>query len=170
MTHFIHPNELTDLAAQAVYLLQQAGAEIANQMPIIKGVNDDPDVLAELFAQLSFIGVVPYYIFQCRPAVGNKAYIVGIEQGYEITEKAKARVSGLAKRARFVMSHSSGKIEIVGKTQKFVYFKYHRAATDEDSGRFLIFKSNPEAYWFDDYDEIVQGYPVNMPYRSYGPE
>jgi hypothetical protein len=68
------------------------------------------------------------------------------------------------------MSHSSGKIEIVGKTEKFVYFKYHRAANDTDSGRFLVFKSNPEAYWLDDYDELVQACPIDLPYCSHGAE
>jgi lysine 2,3-aminomutase len=170
MTHFIHPRELTDLAIKAVGLLQEAGSLIANQMPLIKGVNDNPEVMAELLAKLSFIGAVPYYIFQCRPALGNKAYTVPIEQGYEIVEQAKALVSGLAKRARFVMSHSTGKIEVVGRTENFVYFKYHRAADDTDSGRFLVWGSNPDAYWLDDYREMIQEYPIDLPYRSYGPQ
>jgi KamA family protein len=170
MTHFIHPRELTELAIKAVGMLQKAGAIIANQMPLIRGINDKPEVLAELLAKLSFIGAVPYYIFQCRPALGNKAYTIPIEQGYEIVEQAKALVSGLAKRVRFVMSHSTGKIEIVGKTENFVYFKYHRAAEDAASGRFLAWESNPDAYWLDDYTEMIQDYPVELPYRSYGPQ
>lgn len=170
MTHFTHPRELTDVAVKAVGLLQKAGAIIANQMPLIKGVNDEPEVLAELLAKLSFIGAVPYYIFQCRPSLGNKPYTVPVEQGYEIVEQAKALVSGLAKRVRFVMSHSSGKIEIVGRTEDLVYFKYHRAAEDADSGRFLSLGSNPDAYWLDDYTEMIQDYPIDLPYRSYGPE
>lgn len=156
MTHFVHPRELTDAAVESVELLQKAGATIANQTPLIRGLNDNPEVLAELLDKLSFIGVVPYYIFQCRPAVGNKGYTVPIEEGYEIVERAKSRVSGLAKRARYTMSHSTGKIEIVGKTEDMVYFKYHRAANDEDSGRFMAFASNPNACWLDDYSEAVQ--------------
>jgi KamA family protein len=170
MTHFIHPRELTDLAAKAVGLLQKAGAIVANQMPLIRGINDNPEVMAELLAKLSFIGAIPYYIFQCRPALGNKAYTIPIEQGYEIVERAKALVSGLAKRVRFVMSHSTGKMEIIGRTENFVYFKYHRAAEDADSGRFLALVSNPEAYWFDDYTEVIRDYPIGLPYRSYGPQ
>ncbi len=167
MTHFVHPRELTDLAVEAVDLLQKAGAMIANQTPLTRGVNADPEVLAELLARLSFIGAVPYYIFQCRPALGNRAYTVPIEEGYEIVEQAKSRVSGLAKRVRYAMSHSSGKIEIVGKTEDFVYFKYHRAANDADSGRYLAFRSNPNACWFDDYDEPAQNCPINLPEGLY---
>ena len=170
MTHFVHPRELTDVAIKAVNMLQRAGAILTNQMPLIRDVNTDPEILAELLAKLSFIGVVPYYIFQCRPALGNKAYTVPIEEGYEIIEQAKALVSGLAKRARFVMSHSTGKVEIVGKTEDYVYFKYHRAADDVESGRFLVFANNPYAYWLDDYDEMIADYPVELPYRYYGPE
>ncbi len=170
MTHFVHPRELTDLAVSGIDLLQRAGAIIANQAPLIRGVNATPEVLAELLAGLSFIGAVSCYIFQCRPALGNKAYTIPIEEGYEIVEQAKSQVSGLAKRFRYVMSHSSGKIEIIGKTKGRIYFKYHRAADDADSGRFLVFKCNPNAYWFDDYEEVVRDYPISLPYRSYGPE
>ena len=170
MTHFVHPRELTDPAIRAVGVLQKAGAITANQTPLIRGINDKPEDLAELLANLSFIGDVPYYIFQCRPAMGNKAFTVPIEEGYEIVERAKALVSGLAKRVRFVMSHSSGKIEIIGCSNGFVYFKYHRAADDSDSGRFLVLRSNPEACWLDDYDEMIADYPAELPYRSYGPQ
>jgi lysine 2,3-aminomutase len=170
MTHFVHPRELTEPAVKAVHLLQKAGAMTANQTPLIRGLNDNPQVLAELLGKLSYIGAVPYYIFQCRPSLGNKPYTVPIEEGYRIVEQAKALVSGLAKRLRFVMSHSTGKIEIVGLTEQRVYFKYHRAADDTDSGRFLVLKRNPNAYWLDDYDEIIRDYAVDLPYRSYGPE
>lgn len=170
MTHFVHPRELTEPAVEGVGLLQKAGALVANQTPLIRGINDDPQVLGDLLGKLSFIGAVPYYIFQCRPAIGNRAYTVPIEEGYKIVEQAKALVSGLAKRARFVMSHSTGKIEIVGMTRGRVYFKYHRAADDADSGRFFIVKRNPNAYWLDDYDEAIRDYAINLPYRAYGPD
>jgi KamA family protein len=170
MTHFIHPRELTDVAVEAVDALQKAGAITANQTPLIRGVNDDPETLATLLARLSFMGAVPYYIFQCRPAVGNRAYTVPIEAGCEIVEQARSRVSGLAKRLRFVMSHATGKIEILGKLSDRVYFRYHRAANDADSGRMLAFASNPQACWLDDYEEVTREHPANLPYRSHGPE
>lgn len=170
MTHFIHPRELTDAAVEAITLLQKAGAITANQAPLLRGINDDPEVLAELLRKLSFVGNAPYYIFQCRPAVGNRMYTVPIEEGYEIVEQAKARVSGLAKRVRYAMSHSSGKIEILGKTAGRVYLKYHRAADDNDNGRILAFQSNPDARWLDDYEEAASEYPTTLPYRSCGPE
>lgn len=170
MTHFCHPRELTKPALQAVHLLQKAGVIVCNQWPLIRGVNDKPDTLAALMQKCSFAGIVPYYLFQCRPALGNHAYTVPIEEGYDILGQAKAMVSGLSKRLRFVMSHSTGKLEIIGKTGEYVYFKYHRAAEDRDSGRILICRSNPKACWLDDYEEVMHDYPADQPYHLYGPE
>ena len=163
ITHFSHPREFTDVALKGITLLQKAGAVLTNQCPLIRGVNDDPQVLARLIDKASFAGVAPYYIFQCRPALGNHAYTIPIEQAYTIVEQAKAQVSGLAKRCKYVMSHSTGKIEIVGKTNEHVFFKYHRAADDADSGKFMVYKSNPQACWLDDYTELVEEGPIDVP-------
>lgn len=165
MTHFVHPRELTKAAIKSIQLLRKAGAVIANQAPLIRGVNDHPKVLAKLFRSLSRVGAAPYYLFQCRPALSNKAYTVPIEEGYKIFEEAMSKVSGLAKRTRFVMSHSSGKMEILGLTEDTIYFRYHRAACDEDSGRLMAFRRNPDACWFDDYDEVIQDSHINIPYE-----
>jgi len=170
MTHFNHPAEFSQPSREAVSKLIKAGAVLCNQTPLIRGVNDNPVVLSQLFKELSFMGIAPYYVFQCRPTIGNKAYAVPIEEGYKIFEQARMNCSGLAKRARFVISHSSGKIEIVGKDSEHIYFKYHRSAQPEDSAKFMVFKSNPQAYWFDDYQEVVKEYPLENPFRVSGPE
>lgn len=165
MAHFNHPRELTPEAKQAMGMLSRAGVVTVNQTPLIKGVNDDPKVLAELFNELSYSGVPPYYLFQCRPTAGNKMFSVPVERGIEIFEQARGLCSGLAKRAKFVMSHSTGKIEILGKTEDLVYFRYHRAAKYEEKGKFMVFASNPDAHWFDDYSEVVDDYAIENPYR-----
>jgi lysine 2,3-aminomutase len=175
MAHFDHPRELTPEAIRGMELMHDAGAIIVNQTPLTRGINSDPVVLADLFRKLSFIGIPPYYVFQCRPTLGNRHFELPVEEAYEIFERARTACSGLAKRARFVMSHASGKIEVVGKTEGAVYFKYHQAADPADRGRFMVFRSNPEAYWFDDYTEMIddfglaggegEDFPFNSPGR-----
>ena len=160
MAHFNHPRELTSQAIEGLKALMDSGVTLVNQTPMVKGVNDDPDVLAELFSKLSFIGVPPYYVFLCRPTLGNEAYSVPVEKGYEIFEKSRIRCSGLAKRARLVMSHESGKIEVVGMTDDQIFFKYARAANSEDNARFLAFYRNPDANWFDDYEEANEEFSL----------
>lgn len=151
MAHFNHPRELTPEAVEGLAVLQRSGATTVNQTPLIRGVNDDPDTLAELFSRLSFIGVPPYYVFQCRPTLGNKPYSIPIEAAYEIFSQAQSRCSGLAKRARFVMSHTTGKVEVVGLDQGRVYMKYHQAVAPGDQNRFFALGRNPAAHWLDDY-------------------
>ena len=94
------------------------------------------------------------------PTLGNETYSIPVEKGYEIFEKARIRCSGLAKRARLVMSHESGKIEVVGMTQDQIFFKYARAANSEDNARFLAFYRNPDAAWFDDYKEASEEFSL----------
>lgn len=154
MAHFNHPKELTPEAVEALSTLIDAGVIVVNQTPMLKGVNDDPLILAELFNKLSYIGVPPYYVFQCRPTAGNKMFSTPVEKSLEIVDKAREMCSGLGKRARLVMSHDTGKIEILGKESERVFMKYHNAADPEDRGRFLVLPSNPDAYWLDDYDEV----------------
>ncbi|MDQ7038467.1 MAG: KamA family radical SAM protein [Aquificota bacterium] len=160
MNHFNHPRELTKEARQAVDLVHRTGTVQTNQTPILKGINDDAEVIRELIEELSFMGVPPYYLFQCRPTAGNKAYSTKIEETVDIVERARARASGLAARVRYVMSHETGKIEILGKTESLIFFRYHRAADPENRGKFMVFRRNPEAHWFDDYTELVDEYRV----------
>ena len=164
MTHFNHPRELTPEALRAMDLIQRAGVIAVNQTPLLRGVNDNPEVLAELFNRLSYAGVPPYYIFQCRPTAGNKTFAVPIEEGLEIFEQARMKCSGLAKRARYVMSHAVGKIEVLGMTEDLIHFKYLRAANPEEKARFVVCRRNPEAYWLDDYEEFVDEFTLDNPF------
>lgn len=156
MAHFNHPRELTEEALEVLHRFRKAGAEICNQTPLIKNVNDKVEVLVELFNKLSFAGIPPYYVFQCRPTLGNNAYSVPIETGYGLFSEAITKVSGLSNRARYVMSHASGKVEVIGMDDEKIYMKYHRAANPDDYNKIMVFNRNPEAKWLDDYilDEV----------------
>ncbi|PKL60150.1 MAG: hypothetical protein CVV33_04160 [Methanomicrobiales archaeon HGW-Methanomicrobiales-4] len=151
VTHFNHPIEITNTARSAITQIKETGAEMVNQSPLLAGVNDDPITLANLFKHLSFMGVSPYYVFQCRPTQGNHHLSVPIERGMQVFNEAQARCSGLAKRARYIMSHKSGKIEMVGRTQKHIFMRYHQAASSEDINKMLVYRPNPHARWLEDY-------------------
>jgi len=151
MNHFNHPRELTEPALLALRLIQKAGAITVNQTPLIRGVNDKAEVVAELFSLLSYNGVVPYYLFLCRPTLGNEPYVVPVEKALEIFEEARRHLAGIAKQARLCMSHKTGKIEVVGKMGDQIVFRYHRAPNPQDCGRLMIFESDPKAGWLDDY-------------------
>ncbi|MFZ5564526.1 MAG: KamA family radical SAM protein [Thermodesulfobacteriota bacterium] len=156
MVHFNHPREITRYSEAACDMLMRAGAVLCNQTPLLRGVNDTPEVMGDLFNRLAFIGVPPYYVFLCRPTVGNLPFAVPVEEAHRVFQEAKNRCSGLGKRAKLTMSHTTGKIEVVASTPDQTIFQYHRAAIPEQSGEVIICKKNPGAYWFDDYQEIVE--------------
>ncbi len=162
MCHFNHPVELTRNAKEGLQCLQEHSVVTINQTPMIRGVNDNSGVLGELMNELSYLGVPPYYVFQCRPTEGNESYSVPVEEAYRIFAAAIERASGLAKRARFSMSHATGKIEVVGLTHDQAIFKYHRAADPRNAGRIMLFRRNSEAYWFDDYLESRKYLPSDL--------
>lgn len=161
IVHFNHPRELTDEAIKAINLIQNTEVVTLNQTPILRGINDNSDILSNLFDRLSFIGISAYYVFQCRPTQGNKPFSIPVEKSYEIFENACLKGSGLSKRAKLVMSHSTGKIEIIGLTKSHVYLKYLRAVDPVYHGEVMIYKRNPNAYWLDDYNEVIDNHSFN---------
>jgi len=154
MAHFDHPRELTEVAIESLSTYLACGVIAVNQCPLIHGVNDNVEALVEMYRKLSFIGVPPYYLFQGRPTAGNEPYEVPIVRGFQVFDEARNRCSGLAARARFCMSHATGKIEVVGIDAERIYMRYHRAKYVEDQGRFMVFRRDDEAYWLDQLEPL----------------
>ncbi len=153
VNHYNHPVELSEKSIEAVNYLIQAGVILNNQTVLLKGVNDDPDIMAELQNRLVRNGINPYYIFQCRPVKRVKNHFqVPLKRGYEILEEAKKQMNGHSKRFKFIMSHYTGKIEILGIIDDEIYLKYHQARNPEDLGKTFKKKLNPDAGWLDDLD------------------
>jgi KamA family protein len=149
ITQFNHPRELTPEAIGAVECLKQTGCIVRNQTVLLKGVNDQAEVLAELMNKLVKIGVVPYYIFQCRPVRGVKnQFQLPLRQSSQIVEKARTQMNGQAKSVRYVMAHITGKITIVGSVGKgTMLFKYHQAKDPKNSSRVFLQEIGPEQGW-----------------------
>jgi L-lysine 2,3-aminomutase len=163
MAHFDHPRELTDPAMEALDLLSRHGVILTNQCPLILGVNDDPKVLGELYRKLSWIGCPPYYLFQGRPTAGNAAYRVPIVRGWAIFQEALQMGAGLARRARFVMSHETGKIEIQGVDDQYIYLRQHRAREPRQRTNIMLYQRDDTACWL---DELVPSERGNAPLRE----
>lgn len=157
MCHYDHPRELTKESRQAIQKMQEAGVICVNQSPIIRGISDSPEVMAELWDELAYMGIPQYYIFQCRPTAGNEPYSLPIVEAYHKIEEAKKMCSGLSKRLKYAMSHESGKVEIVGVDHRHIYLKYHRAKYQKDEQRFMVCHRDDKAGWLDEL-KPVEGY------------
>jgi lysine 2,3-aminomutase len=113
-THFNHPNEITPDAAQACARLVDAGIPLGNQSVLLRGINDNPEVMEQLLRGLIRMRVRPYYLFQCDLVRGVEHFRTPISRGIEIMEYLRGRVSGLAIPTFVVDSpHGGGKLPVL---------------------------------------------------------
>ena len=95
-THFNHPKELTEEAMDACEKLVDAGIPVGNQTVLLKGINDDAEILKKLFLGLVKHRVRPYYLFQCDLSVGISHFRTPVEKGIEIMHSLTSSISGYA--------------------------------------------------------------------------
>ncbi len=149
ITHFNHPNEITKESIKAIKELKNRGIALRNQTVLLKGINDNSKTLKKLMKDLTGIGVVPYYLFQCRPVSGVKnQFQVPIKEAINLIDEAKKNLSGISKNFRYSMSHPTGKIEILGSMNKDkILFKYHQTKHDKDVGKIFEMELNDNQAW-----------------------
>ncbi|ANL74142.1 L-lysine 2,3-aminomutase [Rhizobium phaseoli] len=97
--HANHPRELTREARAACARLVDAGIAMISQSVLLKGVNDDPDVLAELMKAFVEIRVKPYYLHHPDLAPGTGHFRLTIDEGQRIVAALRGRISGLCQPA-----------------------------------------------------------------------
>ncbi len=95
-THFNHPDELTPAAVQALAMLADAGIPLGCQTVLLRGVNDDPEIMKELMQRLLVARVRPYYIYMCDQVAGAEHFRTTVQKGLEIIKALRGWTSGLA--------------------------------------------------------------------------
>lgn len=95
-THFNHPWEITPESTKACGMLADAGCPVSNQAVLMKGVNDDADVMKELFLKLLKIRVRPYYLYMADETKGANHFRTSLDKGLEIMYQLRGHTSGLA--------------------------------------------------------------------------
>ena len=140
---------------------------VENQSPIIRGVNDDADALRLLQRILKAAGIENHYFFGGRNIVAYKAFNVPIETAWRILNESQRGLSGVEAHARLACVHFKGKTEVAAVTDEpipgmpgaengVVVFKVLRSPGDaSDRGKVAIVGRNPEALWFDDYEDRI---------------
>jgi lysine 2,3-aminomutase len=94
-THFNHPNELCEDSCKALAKIAETGIPMGNQSVLLKGVNDNVDVMKALVHKLVKNRVRPYYIYQCDLSEGISHFRTPIAKGIEIIESLRGHTSGL---------------------------------------------------------------------------
>jgi len=92
--HANHPNEIDSEVRAACAKLRANGATLLNQSVLLRGVNDDADVLAELSRRLFDAGVLPYYLHLLDRVRGAAHFEVPEARARVIAGELASRLSG----------------------------------------------------------------------------
>ena len=94
--HFNHPDELTPEVINACGRLADAGVPLGAQTVLLKGVNDDPEIMTRLMHKLLLARVKPYYLYQADLTKGTNHFRTTVETGLEIIRALQGHTSGMA--------------------------------------------------------------------------
>ncbi|MER9565659.1 radical SAM protein [Mesorhizobium sp. M0571] len=154
VTHFDHIGEISVNAERNIRSLRAQGLQFLNQTVLLAKVNDDPEILAATFARCHQIGIRPYYLFQARPVKGASHFQVSLRRGIDIARGINQRLSGIQKTFKYIMSHHTGKIEILDLgADGHVYMRYHQNKIPEKIGKVFWRPHVEGACWLDDLPE-----------------
>ncbi|AYD03012.1 lysine-2,3-aminomutase-like protein [Neorhizobium sp. NCHU2750] len=93
--HANHPREMTAEARAACARLVDAGFPMVSQTVLLRGVNDDPNVLGDLMKAFVETRVKPYYLHHPDLAPGTGHFRLDIEEGQRIVASLRGTISGL---------------------------------------------------------------------------
>jgi len=94
--HFTHPTELTAEVTRACERLADAGIPLGSQTVLLKGINDEVEVMKDLMHGLLKARVRPYYLYQCDPIRGSAHFRTTVSKGLEIIQGLRGHTTGYA--------------------------------------------------------------------------
>lgn len=159
MAHFSHPAELkTPFVAEAIRRIRSTGAQIRTQSPVLRHINDDPQVWAEMWRLQVNHNCIPYYMFIARDTGAQHYFSLPLVRAWEIFRKAYQQVSGVCRTVRGPsMSCTPGKVQILGVTElpektgsrKVIVMRMLQGRNPDWVARPFFAEYNAEAIWID---------------------
>ena len=156
MAHFSHSRELETPAVQtAIKRILNTGATIRCQAPLIKHINDDPDVWSTMWKTQVKLGAIPYYMFVGRDTGPKDYFKLPLKTAYQIFSQAYGTVSGLCRTVRGPsMSATQGKILIDGiseiKGEKVFVLKFIQGRDSQWANKVFFARYDSKASWLDE--------------------
>lgn len=156
MGHFNHVVELkTDAVKEAIKKIRATGAQIRTQSPILRHINDDADMWAEMWKTQVQLGCIPYYMFVVRDTGAQHYFGISLIEAQKIFRDAYKKVTGLARTVRGPsMSATPGKVQILGITEvnneKFMVLRFLQGRNPDWVQIPFLAKYDEKAIWLDD--------------------
>ncbi len=156
MAHFNHPVELSTPAVQeAIRRIRATGAVIRTQSPVMRNINDSPDVWAEMWRTQVNLNCIPYYMFVARDTGAHHYFSVPLVDAWNIFRKAYQKVSGVCRTVRGPsMSATPGKVQLLGVSEvagkKIMTLRFLQGRNPDWAARPFFAEYDEKAVWLDD--------------------
>jgi lysine 2,3-aminomutase len=138
--HINHPRELSPPTRQGLASCVEAGIPVHVQTVLLRGINDNPETLEELFRECLDLGLSPYYLFQLDLAPGTRHFRVPLREGLGIYQKLSNRISGLGLPAYAVdLPGGGGKVRL--------HEGIIAGEREEREGRVYLLRGSGETLW-----------------------
>ncbi|HAC23230.1 MAG TPA: lysine 2,3-aminomutase, partial [Porphyromonadaceae bacterium] len=153
--HFNHYKELsTEAVVLAVKRIRSTGAQIRTQSPLLKHINDTPEVWVKMWRKQVDMNMIPYYMFVARDTGSKSFFELPLERCWKIYREAYSHVSGVCRTVRGPsMSADYGKVEVVGITkvsgEKVFVLRFIQSKSVDYVDIPFFAKYSHSATWFD---------------------
>lgn len=152
--HFNHPRELsTEAVKQAIARIRSTGSQIRTQSPLLRNINDKPELWARMWRKQVDLGCIPYYMFIARDTGSKHYFELPLEKCWQIFRRAYRQVSGLCRTVRGPsMSDHAGKIQVLGvqeiKGEKIFVLRFIQGRNPKWVDIPFFAEYDPKATWF----------------------
>ncbi|MDR2449299.1 MAG: lysine 2,3-aminomutase [Prevotellaceae bacterium] len=152
--HFNHPRELqTEALRQAIIRIRGTGAQIRTQSPVMRHINDRPELWSEMWRRQVDLNCIPYYMFIARDTGARHYFELPLEKCWNIFRRAYRKVSGLCRTVRGPsMSDHPGKIQVLGvqevKGEKVFVLRFLQGRNPKWVDIPFFAAYDPKATWF----------------------
>ncbi len=109
--HINHPNEITKEFRYAVKKLISSKAMVLSQSVLLRGVNNNPNILEKLFKNLIILGIKPYYLHHLDLVPGTSHFRISLEEGKAIMKILRQNISGIC-MPEYILDNPEGKTKI----------------------------------------------------------
>ncbi|MEN8156342.1 MAG: lysine 2,3-aminomutase [Bacteroidota bacterium] len=156
MAHFNHHRELeTDIMKEAVQRIRETGTQIRTQSPLLKNINNDPQVWANMWRTQVDLGMIPYYLFMARDTGAQSYFGVSLDQAHKVFNEAYKQVSGVCRTVRGPsMSAGPGKVRVSGiakiQGEKVFVLEFLQGRNPDWVGKPFFAAYDPKAQWLDE--------------------
>ena len=108
-----HYYELQDKPKEIFKRLRDCGCYLYSQNVLLKGVNDDIEVLTRLYDELRYLGIMPHYLFHAIPMKGTDSFRTSVQRGIDLIMEltSSGQISGRTK-PQYTLMTDVGKVTL----------------------------------------------------------